>query len=239
MKIVHQASREGTEGVQGVESSAGRLYRPVTRRKVLSSLLLTTAGAASLGVLDRPEVALASPVPNQTITRGGNTICIGPIRAADGFPQASIQGTFAGVSGNGAYCMVNAGDSVVPVTVMPSTQLLSGGAIWNGTVSPLSPGDNVFIFTKIVESGDRVAITIEQNPRLYKLMVKDMSASVIRGQTLSSDPTPGAAVNLLTNPLTAFSQLGAPAVGTGIRVATVSNAPVNPTMVYAMQINPL
>jgi hypothetical protein len=130
--------------------------------------------------------------------------------------------------------MVNTGSSVVPVTVLPSTQVLAGGALSNGTLSPLSVGDRLFIFTTIVESGERVAIKVEQNPRLYDLTISTIAGSQITGTTLASDPTPGLSLQLTVNALTKFPQSSVPTAGSNIRAATISDSQTG--QVVAMNI---
>jgi hypothetical protein len=231
----HQEKFDGViRGLQGLDGSSSSLINgPLTRRKLLGGLLLATAGTASVAGLSLPRTARAATV--NTMTRAGNPITLGPILAPDGLPQASIQGTFAGV--NGAYCLVNAGDSVVPVTVLPSTQVLAGGALANGSLSALAVGDHLFIFTTIVESGERVASKIEQNPRLYNLEVATITGSQIGGTTLSTDATPGIPLQLTVNALTNWPQTTVPQVGSNIRAATIRDS--NSRQVVAMNVTVL
>lgn len=210
------------------EGPSQLLSAPATRRKFLGRLLVATAGTVSVAGFSRPRMARAAS--GTTVTPNGRVL--GPILAPDGFPRASIQGTLVGT--RGAYCMVNTGESVVPVTVLPSTQVLGRGALWNGATSALSVGDRVFIFTTIVESGERVAIKVEQNPRLYDLTVSSITGSEITGTTLPSDATPGLSLQLTVNALTQFQQSGAPQVGSNIRVATISDS--NVSEIIAMNV---
>lgn len=223
-----------SQPVEGADGKGSMLHVPLSRRRLIGNMLLVGAGTAAFAGFSRPEVARAGTANAgaNTITRGGNTVILGPILAPDGFPQASIQGAFVGV--RGAYCMVNAGSSVVPVTILPSTQVLAGSAVRNGDLTALSVGDRVFIFTIIVESGERVAVTIEQNPRLYDLAVSTITASQIQGTTVASDATPGLSLQLAVNVLTRFAQLRVPQVGDTIRAATITDSATN--QVTAMNV---
>jgi|SRR5579884_1035866 len=219
--------RQGRQTLERVSTSLERLdansqaamHQPVTRRKLLGGLLLATAGTAYAPGLIRPKVANAATAT--TISRGGHTAFLGPILAPDGFPQASLQGTFVGA--RGVYCLVNAGQGVVPVTVLPTTQVLAGGVLANGVLSALSIGDRLFIFTTIVESGERVAVKIEQNPRIYEIQVGSAAAAQIVGTTMANDPTPGLRLRLTVNALTTFAGGQVPPPGSRVRVATIND----------------
>jgi hypothetical protein len=208
------------------------LHRPITRRKALGGLLFATAGTATAG-FGRPAVASADAT--QTMTRAGKTIILGPINAPDGFPQASLEGIYAG--SRGRYCMVIAANSVVPITVMPTTRVFAGGAAWAGALKPLAVGDRLFVFSRILESGERVASVIEQNPRIYKVVVTSIAGSELGATTVASDRAPGVSLTFVVNALTQFPQGSIPEVGSQLRVATISNAPVNPSQIVAMKMN--
>ena len=251
MKQLHQNMSDDVSREAGAHRGGpDRLMQGhLTRRKVLGGLLLATAGTAVVSAGGRLQVAGAatgtkSRSPNMAASaityRSGHPLVFGPLIASDGFPRASIQGTFVGFSS--PYCMVNAAisgsSSVVPVTVVPNTQVLAGGVLSYGTLGQLSVGDRVFVFTS-VDSGERVAFKIEQNPRFYRLVVSAITAARISGITVPSDPTPGVAVQFATNSLTRFPQLSVPAVGSMIQVATISNAPSNASEIVAIGISML
>jgi hypothetical protein len=224
MRLPREERFDGlAKSLEGLGDDQAPLATPVTRRKLLGGMLVATAGAVPVAGLLRPAMARSATTTSaQTITRNGNTITLGPILAPDGFPQASIQGSYVGT--RGGYCMVNTGNSVLPVPVLPATRVLAGGARRDGALSALSVGDAVFVFTTIADSGERVAVKIEQNPRLYNLEVSTISGSQIVGATLSPDPAPGRTLQLTVNALTNFAQSIVPQVGNRIRVATISDA---------------
>ena len=223
----------------------------ISRRKMLGGLVLAAAGATVGPTLGRLQVAGAAAATKTIVGNTGGAlppffshlqsqgyqVAFGPILAPDGFPQASIQGTFVGV--NGPYCMVNARESIVAVTTLPNSEVLSGGYLANGSLAELSVGDRLFIFTTVTESGERVAIRIEQNPRIYDLTVSAISGSNISGITLPSDQTPGVPLVLTVNNLTNFQPPSVPQVGSRIRVATIANAPWNAAEIVAMNVNML